>query len=675
MSQASQNVFSVMDLSGGQQNTTSHLIRKRIEVFDSKNAAYHSKIGSASRRPGYELVGRTIQYGNDSLYGGVYLYGNNNKIIVGINDITNSNATLQYLDSDNYWKTILSNATVNTRFQCLNYLDEFYVAGRSPSDYMTLTNIDSTLVPSTTRNVYGAPKSRFIAEYNGKLYAINCSVNGVRYADRAYISSSPTGAITFVQTDQIGPQVGLRVDSVRYLKAGMGIDIYGAGTNQLKVSNLVITSVDKNNNRIGFAQTTINVSDNDEIWLTGRKGKLSILWNTDYPTPETADWLRIPPGEDETAAFTGHTVNNNRLFLFSKNSTWKWDGQNLIKVSPVIGCVSHETIRNIGSWTLWLHTTGVWGYNDNTGQLKLLSKAITPTFLRVNPSNYQYTSAVVQNRIYKLSLGQLMGAGSDTVLATTSTSTSSTSTSSTSSSTSSTSTSSTSTSSTVSTTTSTSSTSSSTSSTSVSTSSTSTSSTSSSTSSTSTSSTSSSSSTSTSSTSTTTTPTGKTVTRVCYDFDLNIWWTEEHNREIRFQFLHEMNGYRKPYFTDENGYLFRDETGFTDFGNPIPMQVEIGRTNCGTEQGKNFLAVQVDSENARTGTLQYAIDGGDWLTLGQISDPIQSMAFPQLPKQVSGRDINFRFVHNDYGDPPIFNGLIVYFSIVEALVNELGERL
>lgn len=136
-----------------------------------------------------------------------------------------------------------------------------------------------------------------------------------------------------------------------------------------------------------------------------------------------------------------------------------------------------------------------------------------------------------------------------------------------------------------------------------------------------------------------------------------------------------MNGYRKPYFTDENGYLFRDETGFTDNGLSIPMQVEIGRTNCGTEQGKTYLSVQIDSENARGGIMQYSLDGGDWITLGQIVDPIQTIAFPQKGQLVTSRDINYRFVHNDYGDPPTFNGITTYFTITESVVNELGERL
>lgn len=658
----SQRVYTQLDFSGGVQAATSHLLRKRNEVVASKNAAYNVKIGSAKRRDGYEKVARTIQHGNDSLGATVYRYGTNNKIVVGINNLANTNATLRYLDTADYWTDLITDAAPNTRFQMLNDLDELYVAGASDNNqYQTLTNINSALVISTSHNVYQAPACKFIAEYNKELYAINCYVSGKYYPDRFYKSSPPLGAITFVQTDQKGLLLQLRVDSVRYLKVGMQIDIYGAGTEAKKQSAITIISVDKKNERISFAATAIDVADNDEIWVAGSKGSLSRFWNTDYRTPETADWERVPPGKEAHPAFTGWGKNNNRLFLFTKNTFLKWDGANLITVSDAVGCVSHETIQNIGSWTLWLHTTGVWGYNDNTGQLKLLSRAVEPYIQAINQTNLGKTSAGVVGRVYKLALGELLPLES----VTTSTSTSSTSTSSTSSSTSSTSTSSTSTSSTSLSTSSTSR-STSTSSTSLSTSSTSVSTTS-----VSTSSTSSSVSTSTSSTTTTTAQSSKKVIRLCYDFDLNAWWIEEHKREIRFQFNHTMNGYTKPYFTDETGRLFRDETTNLDnIEDSIPMSIEVGRSNFGTDQKKNYRAALVDSQNARGATLQYSVDGGVFQTLGQIKKDVEKLVFPQGGQLIEGRDINYKLVHNDTGDPPIFNGITTYFSVTEAKPDE-----
>lgn len=640
-----------LSLSGGLQRGTSHLLRKKNEVVSSKNAVYNYKIGSARRRDGYEKVARTIEHGNDSLGAIVYRYGTNNKIIVGINNPTNTNATLRYLDTADYWTNIITNAQANTRFQMLNDLDQLYVAGASDNNvYLPLTNVDSTLTASTSRNVYKAPASKFIAEYGGDIYAINCYVDGKYYPERFYRSSPALGFITSVQTDQKGLLKQLRVDSVRYLKVGMQLDIYGAGTEAKKVSALTIISVDKKNERISFAATSIDVADNDEIWLTGTKGTLSRFWNTDYKTPETADWERVPPGKESRPTFTGWSKNNNRLFLFTKNTFLKWDGANLITVSDTIGCVSHETVQNIGSWTLWLHTTGVWGYNDNTGQLKLLSRAVEPYIRAINQPNLPYASAVVVGRVYKVAVGELLPLEG----VTTSTSTSSTSTSSTSSSTSSTSTSSTSTSST------------STSATTFTTS-TSTSSTSISTTSISTSSTSTSLSTSTSSTTTTTVTSTKKVVRLCYDFDLNAWWLEEHKREIRFQFNHNMHGYTKPYFTDETGRLFRDETGNTDNGDSIPMEIELGRDSFGTGQKKNYFSVLTDAENARGMVLQYSIDGGPFKTLGQFTDFINLLPFKQAGQAVEGRDINYKIVHNDPGGPPMLNGLTTYRSVVETV--------
>jgi len=650
------NTYTQLDLSGGLQVITSHLLRKRNEVVKTKNAVYNVKIGAAKRRLGYEKVGRTIESYNDSLGFEVFRSGQNTKTIVGINDSTNTNATLRVRDSNDYWTTLISNAAPNTRFQMLNDSDELFVAGASDNDvYMPLTNIDGQLNVSTSHNVYTAPRSKYIAEYQGSLYAINCYLNGKYYRDRFYFSSPPLGYITLVQTDQKGLLNQLRVNSVQYIKVGMSLDIYTGGTEAKVQSSITVVSVDKKNNRFSFVATQIDVKDNDEIWLSGTKGTLSRFWNTDYKTPETASWERVPPSKEDRPSFTGWGKNNNRLFLYTRNSTLKWDGANLITVNNGVGCASHETIQNIGNWTIWLHDTGVWAFNDNTGQFKLLSKGIDPYIRAINPSNITRASAGVVGKVYKLAVGELLPLEG----VTTSTSTSSTSTSSTSTSTSSTSTSSTSTSSTST-------------STSNTTLSTSTSSTSISTSSTSTSISSTSSSTSTSSTSTSTTTIsggGKKVVRLCYDFDMNTWWTEEHKREIRYQRLHNTNGFIKPHFTDETGRLFRDETGNLDNTDNIPMEIELGRNNLGTDQDKRFMSVLVDSENARGGNLQYSVDGKSFQTLGKIVDNVQKMIFPQRGQLIEGREIDFKFVHNEPGDPPVINGLTTYFMVSEVSVN------
>ena len=132
-----------------------------------------------------------------------------------------------------------------------------------------------------------------------------------------------------------------------------------------------------------------------------------------------------------------------------------------------------------------------------------------------------------------------------------------------------------------------------------------------------------------------------------------------------------MTGYTKPYFTDETGRVFRDEIGNLDNTDSIPMEIELGRNNFGTDQAKTYLSVLVDSESARGALLQYSIDGGAFRTLCAIENDVEKAVFPQRGQLIEGRDINYKIVHNDSGTPPIINGLTSYFSLKEVLINEL----
>lgn len=633
-------------------------MRKRNEVQGAKNAVFNYKIGAAARRWGYEQLGQTVQYGNDALGLHVMETHSTSRLLQAINDVTDSYTTINFMDGDKYWKPLVLPITpdMDTQIQWTDALDQCFVVGRSSSlnTYMPMLNIDSQLNVSPSRNVYTAPRSKYIANFQGKLVAINCNVNGVTYPNRFYVSSAPTGAITFIQNPQEGLLWQLHVDSVRYIKPGMTLDVFTAGTNANQAT-VTVVSVDKRANNFSFSPTQIKVADRDEVWLTAKKGTtqpLSYLWNTDYPTPESADWFQLPTGEDEIPEFTGYSLNNNRLLLYTKNSTWKWDGSNLIQISNQVGCVSHETAKVISNWSIWLHSTGIWGYNDMFGQLKLLSRSVQNYILAINQINLPRASAGVVGRVYKVSVGEIGVLDAST----TSTSTSSTSTSSTSSSTSSTSTSSTSISST----------SSSVSTFSTSTSSTSTSTTITTTTSTSTSVSSTSSSTSTSSTTTTTALNTRQITRLCYDFDLNIWWTETHTREIRYQVNYTMNGYTKPYFADDTGKVMRDETTNTDAGDTIPFEVEVGRNNFGTEQVKNLIGCYVETQGARGAQILLAVEGGQYQVVGEINTNNQQVVYPGTLK--TGRDVSIKIAHNNAADRPVLVGISNYFSQLESIL-------
>jgi hypothetical protein len=400
---ASTRINRQFDLSGGIQTATSRLLSKPNELRDIRNTTFSSLIGAVSRRLGYSQVGGAVQTGKDGLGAFVHRYSTGTRAYAATNNSGDTATVLKYLSAGT-WTDLGPTIAANTRISSINFLDEAYVVGANSTTFMDSLNIDSTPAYSTTRNILNMPKAKWIAEYQGSLYAINVDVGGTKYPDRAYKSSPAQGIVTFIKTDQTGTLTSLKVDSVRYLKTGMAIDIYDAGT-ETKLYDLTITSVDKAANTIGFTSTAVTVTDNDEVWLDGRKGKLSVMWNTDYPTPESSDYLRIPPGQDEDSTITGWAKTNNRLILFTSNSLTKWDGANFIPVSTTIGCLQHECIRTIGSWIIWPHTTGIWAYNDSTGQLKLISRGIKDWFKAIPLGNWATASANAIDNIYKISVG------------------------------------------------------------------------------------------------------------------------------------------------------------------------------------------------------------------------------------------------------------------------------
>lgn len=140
---------------------------------------------------------------------------------------------------------------------------------------------------------------------------------------------------------------------------------------------------------------------------------------------------------------------------------------------------------------------------------------------------------------------------------------------------------------------------------------------------------------------------------------MNAWWLENHRREIRYQINHAMNGYTKPYFTDETGRLFRDETGTLDHNDTIPMQITTGRNNFGDELSKNYVGAVVSSERARGTQVSARVDSGEWKPLGQIFKPNHKLTFPD---GVRGTDVNYNFTHNSRGATPIIDGVTTYYS-------------
>lgn len=644
------------DHSGGVQAATSWLLRAQNEVEDIVNGRFDDEIGVITRILGYLALGNALVANKPGL--GLYeaKFSTGSKIFGATNKIDDTATEIRTRNTDNTW-TLLSMPTAltaNTEINMASSLDEAYIAGMSATgSRMTIVNVKNDLSLSETRNLIGAPKARFICEYGGRLHAINVELGGTVYPDRTYQSSLALGVITYTRGLQNTlSNRKLYVDSVRYLKPGMAIDIYNHVTNTIIYTNLTIASVDKGEDSlilpvnasnttftadttdvitvssmtayptgtpvtvtttgtlpggllvdtvyyiinssattgklattaanatagtavditsVGSGTHTLNksyvVADNDEIYLTGRYGQLTYLWNTDYPSVDKADFFKIPSGAAANSAIVSYAKSNNRLFLFTDSTIHRWDKSQLIPIFEDIGCANHRTVVVMGDWVIWLDADKrVNARNDSTGQHEFISRAIKKKYLNDVPAANLTTAAAgkVEN-IYKLCLGSVNGK----------------------------------------------------------------------------------------------------VLRVCYDFDSNNWSREESPREMRQHVNSKFSGSPYLYFLGEDGKFYRDNTGNDFDGEAIPFKVIFGKNNSGTSQLKDYSGWYVFGQNMSGIQVRAYMNGRpDPIELKpQLEDNIATIEVGQKP--VHGRYISLEISHSGIGDPIAIEGYEQYSATVE----------
>jgi hypothetical protein len=121
-----------------------------------------------------------------------------------------------------------------------------------------------------------------------------------------------------------------------------------------------------------------------------------------------------------------------------------------------------------------------------------------------------------------------------------------------------------------------------------------------------------------------------------------------------------MHGLTKPYFTDDTGRLFRDEVGFMDHNDTIPMEIVTYRDSLGTRYNKKFDGCVIESEDANATQIFRSIDNEQFINVGEINKDVQYIKFDaNIPM---GRDIAYKFTHNDAGSAPAIDGVETYFS-------------
>ena len=493
-------------------------------------------------------------------------------------------------------------------------------------------------------------------------YRLNISVN---QGATNFVGTGEFGLFSSVQTNF---EMQIKVDSARYVKVGMDIDVYKAGTDT-KMYTIVPTSVDNSKDTFNFlpftssissvdsttdlftvASTTnfptsqpiiftstgtvpaplvsgttyyvINISSTtfkvasslsdakisanidltgagtgtingtmsyqmaktDELWLKDRQGDSTacILWNTDYRSPQTADFLFIAAGKTASTAISGWASSNNRMNIFTTSSLWQYDNANFIPIFKDIGCISNDTICSNGTHIIWLDATGkVRARDSNAGTDQIISRAIKNKYLNnLSSTNLSQSSAVMYDSNYKLSVGAITVDGVSK------------------------------------------------------------------------------------------------ITRFIYNFDMNIWWREAHSRRQVFSFVSSISGVARCYFLDENGNMFLDEDTNLDWTDTIPWFVQYGRRTFGPNRlthwsdsimkplnGMYFYATNIAGAVLRVKA--YGSKDNNWQTIGQLVEPITTINVPSN-HPIEGRDFDFKVSGNSNSAPAKIEGFEVWFSATQT---------
>jgi len=318
-------------------------------------------------------------------------------------------------------------------------------------------------------------------------------------------------------------------------------------------------------------------SNNDEVYLTGRYTQLSTLWNVDYPTLDKSDWTAVQPGTDSSNAITGVIESTNRLFVYTLNTSNKFDGNTTIAFNKSVGCISQRTIRNIDDdWVIWTSSRGrIYARNEGSGQQEYISRGIHNELMSKIPlSQLRSAAAGIDDGEYTLYIGLF----------------------------------------------------------------------------------------------------NNLPTRVIYDFGSNTWTIDSLHHKSLMYVNDSSTGFSKPYFFSDTGYSYIDDTGDLDDDQAISFEMDLGKTNYSTEAIKQFVGAYVYSHDANGLKIQIIVDDNKPITVGEIVGPAHQITYANDRKPIpNGTTVNVKIIGAINGPPQSIEAFYDHFNIVEEVTGQTDE--
>lgn len=143
------------------------------------------ELGALRKVTGYVQRGNSISGATDIAGLTPFYYGNNQKEVVAVD---NDSAIDMYVfdPSDDTWTAQSLSFTTGTRFEFATFLDGLFAVNRTDVPYFY-----NGSAWSTTTNLSGVPKARYVLPFLDRLYLANLDVASVEHPSRVAISTLP----------------------------------------------------------------------------------------------------------------------------------------------------------------------------------------------------------------------------------------------------------------------------------------------------------------------------------------------------------------------------------------------------------------------------------------------------------------------------------------------------
>jgi hypothetical protein len=161
-------------------------------------------------------------------------------------------------------------------------------------------------------------------------------------------------------------------------------------------------------------------------------------------------------------------------------------------------------------------------------------------------------------------------------------------------------------------------------------------------------------------------------TRVIYDFGSNTWAVDTTAHPTLMYINDSSSGFIKPYFVSDNGYLYMDDSGYTDDDLAIEFDMKYGKTHYGTELLKEFIGAFIYSQDANGLKIMISIDGGKYLTVGEVTGTAQQIMYRldnnrPIPQGVC---VDVRLNGQTTGPPQVVEAFYDFFNLAQTVAGQ-----